>query len=67
MSYNMDMHEVKVRIPDEAYVTVEFTPEVIAAIDKGAQEAREGKSMTRDQVTAYLAERRTEWLENHRA
>jgi hypothetical protein len=42
-----------------------FTPEVLAAIDKGAQEARDGKGMTRDEVDAYLMAKRTEWLENH--
>lgn len=42
-----------------------FTPKVLAAIEKGAQEAREGKGMTRDEVGTYLAAKRTEWLENH--
>jgi hypothetical protein len=42
-----------------------FTPDVIAAIDRGAQEVQEGKGMTREEVNAFLSAERAEWLVNH--
>jgi hypothetical protein len=40
-----------------------FTADVLAAIDKGAQEAREGKSLTMEQVDAHFAAKRKAWQE----
>ena len=40
-----------------------FTPRVLAAIDKGAEEAREGKSLTMAQVEEQLLAKRKAWLE----
>ena len=44
-----------------------FTPNVLASIDKGAQEIIDGKSMTRSEVDAHLATKRAEWLANHQS
>jgi hypothetical protein len=48
----------------DRYVSL-FTPEVIATIDKAAQEARDGKGLTPSELDAYLAAQRAQWLESH--
>lgn len=41
-----------------------FTPEVIAAIERGMRDADEGNLMTWDEVNAFLACKKAEWLSN---
>ena len=63
-AYVIDLigHNVKPE-GDEDYDHV-FTPEVLAALDLAAAEARAGKSYTRKQVDEFLVENRTAWLAN---
>jgi hypothetical protein len=42
-----------------------FTPQVLAALDTAAAEARAGESYTRKEVDEFLANNRAAWLANH--
>jgi hypothetical protein len=42
-----------------------LTPEVLAALDTAAEEARVGKTYSRKQVDKFLADNRAAWLANH--
>jgi hypothetical protein len=44
-----------------------FTPQVLEAVARGAQEFRDGKSMTRTEVNEILAIKRSEWLRIHQS
>ena len=63
-AYVAEAVEVYLRGGDDAHDHL-FTPEVLAAIDKGGEEAKEGKGLTDEAVGRHFAERRKAWLENH--
>ena len=64
-AYVVDLisHDVKPEA-DENYDSA-FTPEVLAALDTAAADARAGKSYARNQLDEFLAGNRTAWLEKH--
>jgi predicted transcriptional regulator len=56
---------VELRLAEPENLDPLFSPEVLTAIDKGLQDAKEGRTTPIERVMAERAANRTEWRKKH--